>query len=156
MYTEVLEGRFGHRDVMVSGIAEAWTVPRAARSFGLADDESRYFELDLVEAQRMLVWVLHRDMAHMSEMMPVETARRLADDILDLAIRKAGPGARQFSNRTPADIKEDVFGWNPMTKARFDGGLLVVGTLGSACLWCEDEDYVGLIKPREASRRGPD
>jgi hypothetical protein len=45
-----------------------------------------------------------------------------------------------FGARADPAFTLSSFGWNPVTAATFDTGVLVVGPRRCGCLWVEDED----------------
>jgi len=56
-------------------------------------------------------------------------------------------GARFFTNGTFHEESRELGsnvtqgpGWNPVTEATFDTGVIVVAKRSAACLWVEDED----------------
>jgi hypothetical protein len=119
------------------------TVSEVALEFGLADDPSYYTEIDVAAAHRVIVRILHRDMAYDTEVMPEVRAVELADRFL----AQFGSPVRYFTNGTwhlPPDVLSGRViggaGWNPVTPATFDAGVLAIGPTCSGCLWIEDED----------------
>jgi hypothetical protein len=91
----------------------------------------------------VLAAVLARDLAYDRELMDESKARALADEFL----RQFGPNARFFTNREfrrqAADASEWVqrtAEWDPVTRATFDTGVVVVDVDRAGLLWFEDED----------------
>ncbi|MFO0797040.1 MAG: hypothetical protein U0804_06150 [Gemmataceae bacterium] len=113
-----------------------------AAEFGLAPDADRYREIDAATARRLIELVLHRDLAYRYELMPAARAVDLADRFL---APFGTDGVRYFTNAMFDEKAEPMFtlssfGWNPVTAATFDTGVLVVGPRRCGCLWVEDED----------------
>jgi hypothetical protein len=103
----------------------------------------RWRELARPDAHAVLAAVLTRDLAYDRELMDESKARALADEFL----RQFGPNARFFTNREfrrqAADASEWVqrtAEWDPVTRATFDTGVVVVDVDRAGLLWFEDED----------------
>ena len=108
-----------------------------AAEFGLAADPARYREIDAATARRLVEIILHRDLAYDAEIMPAGRAAALADRFLSSF---GTEGVRYFTNGTCAEHDGRNWGWNRVTSATFDTGVLVVGPRRCGCLWVEDED----------------
>ena len=100
--------------------------------------------IDAAGARRILVNILHRDMAYSIERMPPEDAARIADAVLHDAV--AVP-ARFYTNgsydKQPETLSDRVTcgpSWNPITDATFDSGVVFVTACKIGLLWIEDED----------------
>ncbi|WP_438019117.1 hypothetical protein WMF18_08645 [Sorangium sp. So ce315] len=122
-----------HIGVVAEGVR---SVGDLARLFGLRGDDGAYREIGEETARRIIAFVLHRDLAYGSELVPAEDAARLADEFLE---QFDGAGCRYFTN---GNFGEDPTGasWTPATSATFDTGALILGSSKSGCLWVEDED----------------
>lgn len=107
----------------------------AAAAFDLTGGATNE-EIDRDKARRVIVGILHRDLAYGDPVVPLEAAQRLADAFLELA---SALGMRFYTNGGFGDGATS-FGWAPATGATFDAGVLAVGPHGSACIWVEDED----------------
>lgn len=108
-----------------------------AASHGLRADPTLYVQIDRATARRLLVQLLHREVAYSGVLMPLTRAEALADAFLR---ETEGPGCRYFTNvvGTTESVRETS--WNPATDATFDMGVLVLTERGSACFWIEEED----------------
>ena len=115
----------------------------AARAFGLQGDEPTFQPIDRDRAGRLLAYLLRFDMAYGSERMAEEEAAEVIDALMKLFEN----GSRFYSNgdwdqRSPEEECQVAAGvrWVPATGCTFDGGLLVLGEQGTACLWFGDDD----------------
>ncbi|MCP5283771.1 MAG: hypothetical protein H6933_02615 [Burkholderiaceae bacterium] len=94
-------------------------------------------ELSATQAQALVTTTLHRTLAYGTELLRLEDARRLAEEL----VAAAGPEARFFSNCDVADELSGVCGWKFMVTAHtFESVLYCVGTNESALLVACDED----------------
>ncbi|MGE0785688.1 MAG: hypothetical protein AB7S26_08370 [Sandaracinaceae bacterium] len=128
--------------VVHAGVVAASDLPTVAAAFGLAPDVATYRAIDPEEARRVLIRTLHRDLAYDAEIMPMVDARRLASEVL-----RVMPDGQLWTNGSygsPATVLTNRVtvgpSWNPATSATFDAGVIVVGSVLSACVWVEDED----------------
>jgi hypothetical protein len=109
----------------------------------------QWCELTEEAASRHLSAVLQRDLAYGSEMISAKQARAIAVKFIECC-----KPAHYFSN-TPVSTKSiettqensQTFsdrpltnGWQPLTQATFDSGVVAVGKTKIALLWIEDED----------------
>lgn len=113
-----------------------------ASEFGLAPDPANYREIDAASARWLVESVLNQDMAYGAEVIPSGRARELADTFLSQFSRQQ---VRFFTNgsfheRRGTKLVWSGAAWNPVTKATFDTGVLILGPQSSGCLWVEDED----------------
>lgn len=135
---EILAARAGARCGYSAGGAGAGL----AAEFGLASDPDCYREIDAATARRLIELVLRQDLAYLTELIPLTRAVDLADRFL---APFGTDGVRFFTNAMFDEKAEPMFtlssfGWNPVTAATFDTGVLVVGPQRCGCLWVEDED----------------
>lgn len=110
------------------GPSAATDLEGVARAFGLSTQPGTYREIDRATAEARMIDLLQYDLAYHTEVMPHANAVNLAREFLDSV-----PGARFYSNGTRQESM-------PATRATFDGGVILVGDVGSACFWIEDED----------------
>jgi hypothetical protein len=118
------------------------SVSDLAAEFGLAGDPTHYKEIDGNSARRLARLVLNQDMAYNSEIIPADRAAELADRFL---AQFGTDGVRYYTNGTFHEARGTGLtwsgaGWDPVTAATFDTGILVIGSRCSGCLWVEDED----------------
>jgi hypothetical protein len=101
-----------------------------------------WLEISAYDARIIAATVLHRDLAHDSEIMSRALATELADAFLDLAPE---PHV-YFTNGAWADLFDegnelsDSVSFDPISDATFDAGVVCVGEGVVAILWVEDED----------------
>ena len=107
---------------------------RVLAAFGLHPEPLLLFQVDREVALAILEAVLWKDMVHRGENMPKAEAEQLASDIISEHSRE---GSRYFSNKpTPSSS-----GWNSMTGATFETGVIVQNQDGvHFCIWFEEED----------------
>ncbi|MCB0714165.1 MAG: hypothetical protein KDD67_17710 [Ignavibacteriae bacterium] len=106
--------------------------------FGLIAEPDRLHVINRAQALTAIESILWKDLAYGYEIMPRETARAYAEAFL------TNYGSKEYTFYSNGDWTLDdqssVRGWNPMTEATFDAGVVVVGSRSAACLWVEDED----------------
>lgn len=137
-YMEVWDEIKHTRDcgVVHCGILEepSLSVSAVASRFELHPDPGIYREITPAQAQAIAVHILHRDLAHDNEILPLARATRLAEGFMALF------EAASFYTNGDFHSSGPNHGWNPATNATFDTGILVIGAPRSGCLWVEDED----------------
>jgi hypothetical protein len=107
---------------------------RVMAKFGLRADASLLVEFDAETARAILGTLLWKDMAYGTECMPRAQAEQLAREVL---AAHSEANSRYYSN---GDWSRSE-GWNPLTEATFDAGLIVSRGNGEYfCIWFEDED----------------
>lgn len=140
------------RRVGVCVVAREWVTrggPVAARRRLLARvgyrDLARWDPLTPAGAQAALGWLLHRDLAYDRRFADPQAAQALAARF----VAACGPGAwftngNQVEQRLAAEASgADSFGsagWDPLSNATFDAGVLFEGPKHVALAWVEDED----------------
>ena len=104
----------------LQALGEAWVALEQARACQVASD------------------VLWHDLAYRFEIMDRLQAEELSRDFLT----HFAPDARFFSNFASMGAEVEVLenGWNPLTDATFDTGIVVVDQNRVGILWVEDED----------------
>lgn len=95
-----------------------------------------WVEIDADRALRLLVEILHNDLAYRAEVMPETRAEWLAAEFLSVF----GVNDAHYATNSADNWSEPSVGWNPATDFTFDTGLAVVGELGSGLFWVADED----------------
>ena len=107
-------------------------VDEYVRSLGFSAIGEQWIEIDRNRAEAILSHFLSHDMAYGTVLMPVERARKMAGDYLDLF---GEDSASFFTNR------EGRAGtWTPISQATFDTGIVALDEEGIGILWVEDED----------------
>lgn len=84
------------------------------------------------EAVEILLW---KSLAYGLEMLPRDVAKTRAIAFMD----QLGNFATEIYSNSDWD-GEELSGWNPMTNATFDKGLLFISDTLAVCLWVEEED----------------
>lgn len=107
-----------------------------ARQVGLEPLGDAWVEIDAARAKRLLVALLHRDLAYGSEVMTEPRADWLASEFLG----HFGSDDLRFATNT-ADVPDSsAFAWDPATEFTFDSGVAVMSKRGAGVYWVADED----------------
>jgi hypothetical protein len=118
---------------------------RAVQQVGLRALGEGWLEISESDAEAIATGVLHRDLAHGAEMMPLPAAAELAGELLALVT----PPVRCFTNGEWAEAFGDdaaslepleSVGFDPISDATLDAGIVCVGEGVTVLLWVEDED----------------
>jgi hypothetical protein len=102
---------------------------------GLADG---WRELGRDDAESIAAAVLSHDLAYRSELMDAARAKDYAERFLALF-----DDAKYYTNGDLGPVHAQgggTAGWDPITGATFDTGVVVVGTNRVGILWVQDED----------------
>lgn len=122
--------------------ADVTIADRIAQAHGFRPLGDRWLEISAHDAQVIATSLLHRDLAYGEEIIPLVEAEDLATSFLDLAPEPH----TYFTNGEWAGALEDdgslqtAIGWDPISDATYDAGIVCVGDGVSAILWVEDED----------------
>lgn len=96
-------------------------------------------KVDREMALKILRLILMKDLVYKSPLMTEEQASELASDFCNLF----GNSAKFFTNGSFEESLSNnlsLKSWNPITKAAFDTGILIIDEKSTGCLWVEDED----------------
>lgn len=116
---------------------------------GFRDLGGLWLRIDVDRALAVLEGVLHKGLAYDSEVMEPAIAAELAGRFVHhlgpgdwltnggYALSHAAPPPRTASG---VPIEVAVNGWNPISSATFDAGVVFVGRDRVAIAWAEDED----------------
>ena len=115
---------------------EAKDLDDVARIAGLEPLGRAWVEVDAARARRLLVAILHKDLAYKREAMTEHRAKWLAGEFL----RSFGKSDSRFATNTPDMPDTFPFSWTPATEFTFDAGIAVMGDAGSGVYWVADED----------------
>lgn len=107
-----------------------------ARRVGLEPLGDAWVEIDAARAKRLLVALLHRDLAYGSEVMTELRADWLASEFLG----HFGRDGLRFATNTTDVPDSSAFSWDPVTEFTFDSGVAVMGDRGAGVYWVADED----------------
>ena len=126
--------------------SEVWLTsvePRAAKDFealaldaGLEALGRSWIEVDARQARRVLVAILHMDLAYKRVLMPRHRAEWLAGEFLGAF----GGFEARFATNTPDSPDGFPFPWTPATSHTFDCGIAVLGKSAAGIYWVADED----------------
>ncbi|MGV3707777.1 MAG: hypothetical protein ACO1Q7_02980 [Gemmatimonas sp.] len=141
---EILESRkAGHTICVVveapsteDAIDAADQIVKAQGLQGIADG---WIEISANDAHAIVATLLHRDLAYGAELMTFSRASDLSTALLD----SVAEPHRYFTNGDWAvgDEGEATFnGWNPISDATFDSGIVCIGDGHAALFWVQDED----------------
>jgi len=116
--------------------ATASTIRDLAKAVGLRPGMN--IEVDAATALKILVFVLNRDLAYDTEIIPGQEAKQLAEQFLSLFT-----DSRHFYTNGKFNDDGDkmrLSEWIPCTDHTLDTGILVVCDKFFGCLWIADED----------------
>ena len=115
---------------------------QAVQANGFRTLGDAWLEISAHDAHAIATSLLHRDLAYGEEIMPLADATELATAFLDLAPEPH----TYFTNGEWIGALEDdgslgtTIGWDPISDATYDAGIICVGDDMTAMLWVEDED----------------
>jgi hypothetical protein len=113
-------------------------IVRAHGFQGIADG---WIEISANDAHAIIATLLHRDLAYGAELMPLSTASELSAQLLD-----GVPEPHRYFTNGDWTVDEDgsgeatLNGWNPISDATFDSGVVCLGESRAALFWVQDED----------------
>lgn len=93
-------------------------------------------EIEDGQARRIFNLILSRDLAYRVEIMSQEEANQLAERFLAFF----EPPVRYFTNGYFTENPFYLRSWDPISKATFDTGVVVLSETRIGLLWAEDED----------------
>ena len=114
----------------------------AVQGAGLRPLGDGWLEVSERDAESIAAGVLHRDLAYGAEIVPLEEARELASALLALVPQPM----TCFTNGEWADAfgddlePPDSVGFDPISDATLDAGIVCVGEGATLLLWVEDDD----------------
>jgi hypothetical protein len=116
-------------------------VNQVVQAHGFQGLASEWIEISAADAQAIVATLLHRDLAHGAVLMPLAAASDLATPLFDAVPE---PHA-YFTNGDwvmNANGGDDatLHGWNPISDATFDSGVVCIGAGRAALFWVQDED----------------
>ena len=102
-------------------------------TFGFTPLGERWCLIDRKTALRVLQRVLERDLAYDTPLMESARAQLLAESFLSLF----SSSARYFTN---GSLESGGSGWDPITAATFDHGVVAHDDRTIGIIWVQDED----------------
>lgn len=138
----VLHLEIRDRDPALDGSAPRAVADALVAALGLVPAGDRWNALDRAQAAWIVQEILHRDLAYCGELMDPATASAFAEEFLGQFDEEAS----FFTNSDFAThlvfINQNGFaaGWQPLTEATFDSGVVAVDRRRVGILWVEDED----------------
>lgn len=118
---------------------------RAVQGAGLRPLGEGWLEIRESDAERIATGVLHRDLAYGAELIPLAEAEELASALialvpLPMTCFTNGDWADAFdADRDSGESLESV-GFDPISDATLDAGIVCVSEEVTLLLWVEDED----------------
>lgn len=105
---------------------------------GIAAD---WEEISATDAHAIVATLLHRDLAYGQEIMPLETAADLATQLFDLVSEPH----TYFTNggwsvNPETSVPATLSGFNPISEATLDSGVVCVGDGRALLFWVQDEE----------------
>lgn len=124
-------------EVTAPGVTPRQSIDSFVGRYKLAGIGDAWVEVSQDVAQQHLAEVLHRGLAYNGELIPRQRAAELASAFLAMF-----PGGRYFTNTedAPYDAKQSSHGWDPITQATFDTGIVALRGNEIGMIWLEDED----------------
>ncbi|HEY0931214.1 MAG TPA: hypothetical protein VGE27_14935 [Gemmatimonas sp.] len=115
-------------------------VDQVVQAHGFQGLASEWIEVSAADAQAIVTALLHRDLAYGAELMSLASAADLATPLFDAVPE---PHA-YFTNgdwvMNPNGGEATLRGWNPISDATFDSGVVCLGAGRAAVFWVQDED----------------
>lgn len=117
----------------------------AVQSVALRPLGDAWQEISENDAELIATGVLHRDLAHGAEIMPLAEATDLASSLLALVPQPMhcftnGDWAEAFGDDLESPELLESVGFDPISDATLDAGIVCVGDGVTVLLWVEDED----------------
>lgn len=117
----------------------------AVQSVALRPLGEAWQEISENDAELIATGVLHRDLAHGVEIMPLAEAGELASNLLALVPQPMhcftnGDWAEAFGDDLESPELLESVGFDPISDATLDAGIVCVGEGATLVLWVEDED----------------
>lgn len=117
----------------------------AVQSVALRPLGDAWQEISENDAELIATGVLHRDLAHGAEIMPLDEASEFASSLLALVPQPMhcftnGDWAEAFGDDLESPELLESVGFDPISDATIDAGIVCVGDGVTVVLWVEDED----------------
>ncbi len=121
-------------------VTSARTVDSIVEAHGFRGLDDGWMTISAADAHAIVAALLHRDLAHQTEIMPLSRAATLATQFLDLA-----PEPHTYFTNGDWSIGEgstqiELHSWDPISEESFDSGVVCVGEGVAAIFWVEDEE----------------
>ncbi len=118
------------------------TLSENLKKIGLVDNAELLAIISLDMAREVIARILWKDLSYSCEIMPKNKAYEFADNILNEYYTGQ---CTIFSNSTWEECETEnlnprLMGYNPMTNATFDSGIIIKHPNYCFCIWVEDED----------------
>ncbi|MCF6443067.1 hypothetical protein L1077_26940 [Pseudoalteromonas luteoviolacea] len=107
---------------------------RYVQKFGFNGLDKRWHILNKEEAAESLSMILHKSLAYSVEMMPLKTAKHIADKFLC----QFDPRNSKFLSN--GHISEHSASWNPITQSTMEMAVVVIDGKSIGIICAEDED----------------
>lgn len=113
---------------------------RIVQAHGFQGITDGWIEISANDAHAIITALLHRDLAYGAELMPMATASDLSTQLLD-----GVPEPHRYFTNGEWTVSESgdeatLHGWNPISDASFDSGVVCLGDGRAALFWVQDED----------------
>ena len=123
-------------------VASERHLARIAQAHGFRALGDARLEISAHDAHAIATALLRRDLAYGEEIMTLAEADDFATGFLDLAPE---PHAYFTNGEWSGALEDDgsletTIGWDPISDATYDAGIVCVGDGVSAILWVQDED----------------
>ena len=140
MLTEIRTERCYGRVHAVIEVRDERPLTELLPLFGVPSQKQALLRVSEALALQIARSILHKDIAYHTEIMTMARADELARKFM---ARFHSAPQDYFSNGSFThhdDGSVTLSSWNPLTKATFDTGIIVVDAGHVGCLWVEDED----------------
>lgn len=126
------------RTALVSSYQE--TLSKTLEKIGLFNDEELLNVIDKELAHDVVARILWKDLAYNVELMPKDKAYEFSDKILTQYYTDECTifSNSQWEEKDNENVR--LIGFNSMTNATFDSGIIIKHPNYCFCIWVEDED----------------
>lgn len=113
-----------------------------AQANGFQTLGENWIAISAADAHAIAITLLHLDLAYGEEVMPITVASDLATQLFD-----GVPEPHSYFTNGDWEVAGEATdqpatlrGWDPISDASFDSGVVCIGDGSAALLWVEDED----------------
>ncbi|MBW4626543.1 MAG: hypothetical protein KME49_13840 [Brasilonema octagenarum HA4186-MV1] len=104
--------------------------------FGYSGLGVRWKEVNQEDAQKILSFIMTKDLAYSVQLMSLEEAENIIVKLFEFFPEHC----KFFTNASFRNNYSGISGWDSITKATFDTGIIVVSDRRIGILWVQDED----------------
>ncbi|BAH40501.1 MAG TPA: hypothetical protein DGD08_04585 [Gemmatimonas aurantiaca] len=116
-------------------------VDQVVQGHGFRGIASEWIEVSAADAHAIVTTLLHRDLAYGTKLMSLAAASDLATPMFDAVPEPHTYFTNGDWTMNPSGNGEaTLHGWNPISDATFDSGVVCLGDGRAAVFWIQDED----------------